>query len=125
MKNIVDSSGWLAYFADRENAQHFAAPLSNHESLIVPVITIYEVFKVALREVGEKKALQITAAMQRGTVIDLTATRALSASRLALQYKLPMADSIILATASEFDAVIWTQDVHFQDITGVKFFPQK
>ncbi len=123
--NIVDSSGWLAYFADEPNAKHFLPPLKDTASLVVPSITIYEVFKVVLRETSENEALQTAAAMQKGNVIDLTAALAAAASRLSLDKGLPMADSIILATAKAFDAVIWTQDSDFANIAGVKYFPKK
>ncbi|MGB7511919.1 MAG: type II toxin-antitoxin system VapC family toxin [Pelodictyon phaeoclathratiforme] len=97
--NIVDSSGWLSYFADEPSAKHFQVPLSDRVSLIVQVITIYEVSKVLLRESGENEALQAVSAMQKGKAVDLTTKLALAASLLSLKYKLPMADSIILATA--------------------------
>ena len=123
--NIVDSSGWLAYFADEPNAPHFLAPLSDTVSLVVPTVTIYEVFKVVLRESGEKEALQAIVAMKKGNVVDLTAPLAITASKLSLEQKLPMADSIILATAKELEATIWTQDSDFMHIGGVKYFPKK
>ena len=123
--NIVDSSGWLAYFADEPNAKHFLLPLSDSDLLVVPVITIYEVFKVILRESGENEALQAVAAMQKGKVVDLSAQLAIEASRLSIEHQLPMADSIILATAQEFKAVIWTQDSDFKNISRVKYFPKK
>ena len=123
--NIVDSSGWLAYFADEPNAEYFLSPLKDMSSLIVPVVSIYEVFKVVLRESGENEALQAVAATQKGTVVDLTAKLAISASKLGLQLGLPMADSIILATAKEYKARIWTQDSDFEAISGVKYFPKR
>ncbi len=123
--NIVDSSGWLAYFADEANAKHFLVPLSDSTSLVVPTVTIYEVFKVILRETGENEALQAVVAMQKGTVVDLKAPLAIAASKLSLEHNLPMADSIILATALEFDAIIWTQDSDFKNISNVKYFPKK
>jgi predicted nucleic acid-binding protein len=123
--NIVDSSGWLAYFADEPNAKHFITPLTDTASLVIPSVTIYEVFKVVLRETSENEALQAAAAMQKGKVVDLTAVLAIAASKLSLEHGIPMADSIILATAKAFDAVIWTQDSHFKNIAGVKHFPKK
>jgi toxin FitB len=123
--NIVDSSGWLAYFADEPNAKHFLAPLSDSALLIVPTVTIYEVFKVILRESSENEALQAVVAMQKGRVVDLSASLAIAASRLSLEHQLPMADSIILATAQEFKAIIWTQDSDFKNISKVKFFSKK
>ena len=123
--NIVDSSGWLAYFADEPNAKHFLNPLKDTASLVVPTITVYEVFKVVLRESSENEALQVTAAMQKGTVIDLTVQLAIAASKLSLENGLPMADSIILATAKAYDAILWTQDSDFKNMAGVKYFPKK
>ncbi len=123
--NIVDSSGWLAFFSDEPNAKHFLMPLSDTAALVVPTVTIYEVFKVVLRESRENEALIAIVAMQKGTVVDLTAPLAIAASKLSLEHSLPMADSIILATAREFDATVWTQDSDFKKIDGVKYFPKK
>ena len=120
--NIIDSSGWLEYFSDGPNAIHYLPPLNDPSTLIVPVITIYEVFKVVLREFAENEALQSVAAMQKGKIIDLTANIAMNASMLSLQHNLPMADSIILATARAYRCVIWTQDSDFRNIEGVKYF---
>ena len=123
--NIVDSSGWLAYFADEPNAKHFHIPLKDPASLVVPTVTIFEVFKVVLRESSENEALQATAAMQKGTVVDLTTKLAIAASKLSLKLNLPMADSVILATSQAFNAKIWTQDSDFKNISGVKYFPKQ
>ncbi len=97
--NVVDSSGWLEYFADGPNADDFAPPLEDRAALIVPSISIYEVFKVVLRQRGEDSALQAAALMQQGTVVDLAASLAMVAAKTSLELSLPMADSIILATA--------------------------
>ena len=123
--NIVDSSGWLEHFTNGRNARHFLPPLKDTASLVVPVVSIYEVFRVVLRERGETEALQAAAAMQKATVADLTTKLALSASKLSLQHALPMADSIILATAQLHNATIWTQDADFKGIPGVNYFPKK
>ena len=123
--NIVDSSGWLAYFADEPNAKHFISPLKDTDSLVIPTITLYEVFKVVLRESSENDAIQATAAMQKGTVVDLTVPLAIDASKLSLEKGLPMADSIILATAKAYDAILWTQYADFKNMPGVKYFPKK
>jgi predicted nucleic acid-binding protein len=123
--NIVDSSGWLAYFADEPNAKYFLAPLNDTASLVVPTVTIYEVFKVVLREAGENEALQAAAAMRRGTVVNLTSSLAIAAAKVSLAQSLPMADSIILATAKQFEATVWTQDSDFKNMGDVKYFPKK
>jgi predicted nucleic acid-binding protein len=120
--NVVDSSGWLEFFADGPNADAFAPPLSDRSALIVPSITIYEVFKAVCRQRGEDAALQAAALMQQGTVVELAPSLAMVAARVSLELSLPMADSIILATARLHDAVLWTQDEHFAAISGVRYF---
>jgi predicted nucleic acid-binding protein len=122
--NVVDSSGWLAYFADEPQAERFHEPLSASSSLVVPTVSLYEVFKVVLRESTENAALQAVAAMEKGRVVDLSPTIALSAANLSLIHKLPMADSIILATARKFKATLWTLDADFAGIEGVNYFPK-
>ena len=119
--NIVDSSGWLAYFADEPLASRFEEPLQDAVSLIVPTITVYEVFKVVRREASEHEALQAVAAMQKGTLVDLNVSLAVDAATLSLKYGLPMADSIILATGRAHEARIWTSDSDFKGIDGVVY----
>lgn len=123
--NVVDSSAWLEYFADGPNAKHFDPVVNVAEDLLVPTVTLYEVFKVVLRETNEKDALQAVAALRKGTVADLTPTLAIAAGKLSLRHALPMADAIILATAQAHGATLWTQDVHFKDIHGVRYVPKK
>jgi len=122
--NLVDSSGWLEYLSDGPNASSFEKPLTNTENLIVPTLCLYEVFKVALRERGETDALQAAALMSQGNIMELTSEIALQAARISLDHKLPMADSIILATGQTCDATIWTQDEDFKGIKGVNFVPK-
>lgn len=114
--NVVDSSGWLEYFADGPNAGKFAPPLEDRASLVVPSITIYEVFKVVCRQRGEDAALQAAALMQQGTVVELAPSLAMIAAKTSLEFSLPMADSIILATARLHGALLWTQDEHFSGL---------
>ena len=123
--NIVDSSGWLEYFAGGPNASFFARPLQKTSDLVVPTITIYEVFKTVLRQRSESDALQSVALMQQGSVIDLTSNISIMAAKISIDYKLPMADSIILATAQLFRATIWTQDADFKGIAGVQYVARK
>lgn len=119
--NVVDSSGWLEYFADAPNAVFFAGAIEDTSSLIVPVLSIFEVFKRVLQQRGEGEALQSAAYMQQGKVVDLDSNLALEAARLSHELALPMADSIILATANSFEATLWTQDSDFKKIEGVRF----
>jgi predicted nucleic acid-binding protein len=123
--NVVDSSGWLEYFADGPNADFFAEPLRDPALLAVPAITIFEVFKVVCRQHGEDAALQAAALMQQGTVIELSASLAMVAAKASLEAGLPMADSIILATARLHDAELWTQDEHFRGLPGVRFVAKR
>jgi predicted nucleic acid-binding protein len=123
--NLVDSSGWLSFFSDNCNAKNFLLPITNVNALLIPTIVIYEVFKVILRESGEQDALLAQAHLQQGTISELSTETALQASKISLEYRLPMADSIIYATALEHDATIWTQDEHFKDLKNVKYFPFK
>lgn len=116
--NVVDSSAWLEYLAGSPRASQFAAAIEDIGNLIVPVITIYEVFKKVLRERNESDALQVASLMQSGKVIDLDLSLALDAAHL----KLPLADSIIYATARSHGATLWTQDEHFKDLPGVRYF---
>ena len=97
--NVVDSSGWLEYFANGKNARFFAAPVENTSSLVVPTLTLFEVFKRVLQQRDETGALQAVALMQQGTVVDLTGSLSLEAARLSVQESLPLADSVVLATA--------------------------
>jgi len=119
--NIVDSSGWLEYFADGENADFFAPIIEDTENLIVPAVIIYEVFKRILIVQGIDVAELRIADLFKGLQVDFTTQLALSAAQLSVEFKLPMADSLILATARAYDAVFWTQDEHFQDVPGVKY----
>lgn len=122
--NVVDSSGWLEFFADGPNAEQFARPLNDLEQLIVPSISVFEVFRVVCRQRGEEQALQAAALMQHGKIIELSSSLALYAAKLSIELKLPMADSIILATARLNEATLWTQDNDFEGIDGVRYFPK-
>lgn len=123
--NLVDSSGWLEFFADGANASFFATPLKNVDELVVPTISIYEVFKSVLRQRDESAALQAVALMKQGQVIDLTTNISLMAGKLSLERNIPMADSIILATGRLYQATIWTQDVDFKGLEGVEYIRKR
>lgn len=120
--NVVDSSAWLAYFADERNAQHFASAIEAPDTLIVPSITLLEVFKKVAQQRGEGVALQYVAVMQQGLVVALDATLALLAATLGVRHRLPLADSIIYATAQQANALVWTQDADFEGLANVRYF---
>jgi toxin FitB len=119
--NLVDSCGWLEYFANGPHADYFAGPVEDTNSLLVPTICIYEVFRRLLQQRGRSDALEAVAAMRQATVVPLTDTLAMEAAALGLEHQLPMADSVILATARAFNATLWTQDAHFDSIPGVRY----
>lgn len=123
--NIVDSSAWLSYFAGDGNAAVFSKPIESIADLIVSSITIAEVFKCIYRQRDEDMALEAIAHMEQGKVIPLDNGLAIDAAYYGVRQKLPLADSIIYATARKHDAVIWTQDADFKALQGVEYFPKK
>ena len=122
--NVVDSSGWLEYLADGSNANFFAPAIENVAALIVPTISLLEVFKRVLQQRNENDALQAVALMQQGKVVELNDELALSAASLGQKLKLPLADSVIYATAMSHEATLWTQDDHFKGLPRVRYFPR-
>jgi predicted nucleic acid-binding protein len=119
--NVVDSSAWLEYLADGPNAEFFAPAIEATDELVVPAICLLEVFKRVCPQRGEGAALQVVALMQQGRVVDLDSALALTAARIGIDAKLALADSVVLATARQADATLWTQDADFQGLPGVKF----
>lgn len=120
--NLVDSSGWLEYFTNGKNAEYFAPVIENTENLIVSVINLYEVYKKISVEKDENSAIQAVALMLQPKIIDITESISIFAARLSIDYKLPMADSLIYATAKIHDAIVWTQDSDFENLEDVKYF---
>lgn len=119
--NLVDSSGWLEYFADGKNAKFFAPAIEDTGNLVVSTINIYEVFKRILQQRGDDDALQAAAMMHQVNIVDISSPIALNAAKLSAELKLPMADSLVLATARACDATLWTQDSDFEGLPDVKF----
>lgn len=119
--NLVDSCGWLEYFADGPHADFYAAAIEDTGSLMVPTICLLEVFKRVFQQRGEDAALQAAAVMHQGLIVPLDASLALRAARISGDLKLPLADSVILATARAYLGVIWTQDAHFKGLEGVRY----
>jgi toxin FitB len=121
--NVVDSSAWISFLTAERNADAFRDALNNLEKLIVPSISITEVFRFLARNLDQETAMSAASHMSQGHVIPLDDALAVEAAICALELKLPLADSIIYATARRFDAVIWTQDADFKDLPGVKYVP--
>lgn len=123
--NLVDSCGWLEYLANGGNADFFAPAIKDETHLIVPTICLYEVFKRMSLQSGQQAALQAVGVLYRGQVIDLTDGLALHAAQLSLAHQLPLADSLILATARAYQATLWTQDEHFKGLPGVQYIEKQ
>jgi predicted nucleic acid-binding protein len=121
---VVDSSGWIEFFIGGPNAGPFAEAIDQSERLVVPTLSLFEVFRWVLREHGEGAALKATALMQRAEVIALSTEIALHGAQLSLELRLPMADSVMLASARAFDALLITQDADFQGLAGVLWLPK-
>lgn len=120
--NLVDTSGWLEYFADTASAKHFARVIESTSSLIVPTIVIYEVFKKVRGEFGEDKAFVAVAQLKLGLVTPVDEAVAMLGAKLSADHKLPMADALIYATAQLHNATVYTQDAHFDGLPGVRYF---
>lgn len=120
--NLVDSSGWLEYFADDKNAEYFAPVINDTKRLIVSTINIYEVYKKIISQKDEDSALQAAAMMQQAKVIEITPSIAVQAAKTSYIFKIPMADCLIYITAREHSAIVWTQDADFKDMEGVRYF---
>jgi toxin FitB len=120
--NVVDSSGWLEYFADGPNAAVFAKPIEATRSLLVPTLSLFEVFKRVSQQRSEDDALRAIAVMEQGRVVDLDRATALEAARLSIQHGIAVADSVMLATAYRHHATLWTQDSDFEGVQGARYF---
>ena len=116
----LDSSCWLEYLADTPRADLFAPAVEAPERLVVPVLTVYEVVKKLMRESGEEAATAALALMQQSEVVEIGLPLAMDAALNGL----PLADSLIYATARHHDAELWTQDAHFEGLVGVRYFPK-
>jgi toxin FitB len=123
--NVVDSSAWLAYFANEPSAADFAPAIEAVDRLVVPAVCLLEVFRIVARQRGEGDALQAVAVMQQGLVVDLDATLALGAARVGLDHRLPLADSVVYATAHSVGGVVWTQDDDFDGLPDVQYIPKR
>ena len=119
--NVIDSSGWLEYFAKGTNASFFAPVIKATETVVVPTICMYEVFKRLLTQREEEVALQAIGIMSLGLLVDLTREIAVDAAYFSSELQIAMADSIILATTRAYNATLWTQDADFKGMEGVQY----
>ena len=117
---VVDSLGWIEVFINGPQADRFLEVLDDEKSLIVPSITVFEVFKWILREHSEAQAIQAIAVMQRGKIVDLDSSIGIAAAQLSHALRLPMADSIILTTARQHQARLCSMDADFKGLADVE-----
>ncbi|MBK1700321.1 type II toxin-antitoxin system VapC family toxin [Thiococcus pfennigii] len=122
--NLLDSSGWIEYFAEGPDAEGFGAVVEDTANLLVQTIVQHEVYRWADREGGEPAASRAIATMQTGAAVVLDIDLALASARLARQHRLPTADSSVYASAQSRGATVWTQDEDFRDLPGVRYFPK-
>jgi len=120
--NLVDSSGWLEYLAEGKNAKFFAPAIEKTDQLIVSTINLYEIYKKILSEKDEHTAIQVIGLMQQAKVVEVNSTIAIQAAKFSFEQKIPMTDSLIYITAKQNNAIVWTQDIDFKDLDGVKYF---
>lgn len=125
MMNVVDSSAWLEYFADGPNAGEFARPIEATRSLIVPTLSLFEVFKRVAQQRSEDEGLRAVAVMEQGKVVDLDRATALAAARISIDHGIAMADSIMFATAQRHEAILWTQDADFEGLPRTRYFARR
>ena len=122
--NLVDSSAWLEYFGGGPRAGEFADAIEDVARLLVPTIVVLEVCRRVMQQRGEDEALQVAAVLHQGRVVDLDSGLALSAAQLGVAHRLPLADSIILATAKQYSATVWTMDADFEGLPDVRYVPK-
>ena len=120
--NVIDSSAWIAFFTDQPAARHFIEPLQQSGEVVVPTVVLHEVFKFLLRNHSKRVALSAAARMRAGFLVPLDATLAMHAAECGIEFKLPLADSIIYCTARRLDATLWTLDADFEGLPGVEYF---
>lgn len=122
---IIDSCGWLEYFADGVNADFFSTPIKDNSEIIVPTIILYETWKKISRERGEDKAIELVAQLKRYKIIPLDEELSIAAAKISNENNFAMADSVIMATAKKYNATLWTQDSDFKDFENVKYIEKK
>ena len=122
--NVVDSSGWIEFFLAGPSGPLFKPVIEQRDKLLVPVIALYEVHKILSRKMPADVVATCLNVMRLGRVLDLTDRRAIAAADIALRHRLAMADAVMYAMALEHKATFWTQDVDYQGLPGVNFFPK-
>ena len=119
--NVVDSCGWLEYFANGPNADFFAPVIEAEKKLIVPHVVVFEVTRRLAHQRGEQAARQAMGFLEKGRVTGLDAEGLCSAALAAQQHRLAMADALIWQTAINCGALVYTQDADFMGLPHVVY----
>jgi toxin FitB len=116
---VIDSSGWIEFFAGGKKGNQHARYILSKKTLLLPSLVIFEVYKKIKKSIGEHKAIWAVTQMDKAACIPLDQELALYAADLSLQHKLAMADSIVYATARRHKAQLVTSDNDFRDLEDV------
>ena len=122
--NVVDSSGWIEYLTNSVRAELFAMAIEQRDQLLVPTISLFEVHKILSRSLQADLVNRCLDVMRLGRVLDLTDARAIAASKTARAHQLALADAAMYSIAQEHGATFWTQDVDYDSLPGVRYFPK-
>ena len=122
---LVDTCGWIEWLVDGALAERFQPYLEDYESLFVPTVVQYELYKWLERNRGEEAAMKAVARTIRSTVVDLDTSIALLAADLGRERGLSFADAVIYASARKNRIELVTSDDHFEGLTDVTYFPKK
>ena len=122
--HVVDSSGWIEYFQDSPRADLFAAAVEDRARLVVPTIALFEVCKILGRTLDASVVDTCLNVMRMGRVVDFTDARAIAAARISRAHGLALADAAMYGIAQELGATFWTQDVDYDGLPGVRYFPK-
>ena len=123
--HILDSSAWIECLDAGPNVKHFGPILRKLPQIIIPAVVLTEVRTVVLKQRGESEAEVITDTMLIGIIVSADEKISVLAADLFIKHKLPLADSLIYATALTQKATLWTQDDDFKGLPHVKYFPKK
>jgi predicted nucleic acid-binding protein len=120
--NVMDSSCWLEFIEDSSIGGEVAPIIADIEHLLVPTVVLYEVFRKLSAMKGTVYADRFIQGMLCARVVPLDASLSISAANISRQHQLAMADSIIYATVTQYNAVLWTTDKHFIGLPNVRYF---
>jgi predicted nucleic acid-binding protein len=122
--SVVDSSGWIEFLANDPNASAFEPQIDPPTELVIPTIVLVEVLRWLRAHGRADEAEETLAAMARARVVPLTISIASLAAELGIRHRLPLADSIVYATAQSLGMELWTQDKDFEGLPGVRYLPK-